>query len=413
MSFLLYPALASLAAWIYLAAGHHRFWHADQRLAPIAPDASAPDASAAGFASDPAADISSRRSTAPAHDWPDISIIIPARDEAETIARVVTAHRQCDYRGTYRIIVIDDRSDDDTAMLARHAGADRVITAPPVPPQWSGKMNGVKAGLVDAARIAPDTEFFLLSDADILFAPSTLTSLVAKARCEGLSLVSLMARLDARGLWGGLLMPAFVYFFQKLYPFPAVNRKAAPIAGAAGGCMLVRRDALEASGGIDQIAHALIDDCALARSIKNVAAREAQARRAIWLGLADDEAISLRDNRALASIWKMVERTAFAQLGRSWLLLILSVFGMVIIYVAPPVITVAGFLGGAPVAACVALGAWALMTMTFRPTARLYALQWPFTPCLPVAGFLYTLMTISSAMLHARGKGVEWKGRRY
>jgi hopene-associated glycosyltransferase HpnB len=241
-------------------------------------------------------------------------------------------------------------------------------------------------------------------------APSTLRRLVAKAGAERLALVSLMARLDSRGLWGALLIPAFVYFFQKLYPFPQSNSPDAEVAAAAGGCMLVEKEALAAAGGVAAIRSQLIDDCALARLIKS--AKSAAPRR-IWIGLADEEVVSLRDNRRLASVWDMVARSAFTQLDHSWLKLAGTVAGMALLYLAP-ILVLALFplhLDGA--AAAFAAAAFAVMAFTYLPTLAVYGQPSWRGFFLPVAAALYTAMTVSSALRHTFGRGGRWKGRIY
>ena len=339
---------------------------------------------------------------------PGVVAVIPARNEEETIGAVAGAHAATDYPGAFSLIVVDDDSSDATVARAAAAAAERltICEAPPLPAGWSGKLWAVNAGLARAKDVAPDAEYVLLTDADIVLAPSTLSRLVAKAEESGAALVSLMARLDARGLWGGLLIPAFVYFFYKLYPFHLVNDPAQPLAGAAGGCMLVRRDALDAIGGVQKINDRLIDDCALAQEIKS-------SGRAVWLGIAKNEAISLRDNRHLSSIWSMVARTAFTQLNHSWPLLAGTLIGMIVVYLAAPAIALGFPLHGNAPAATIAAAAWALMALTYRPISRIYD-QAPWkTFSLPIAALFYTLMTASSALDHARGRGGAWKGRTY
>ncbi len=388
--FLTIIAGVSLTAWGYLAIFHHRFWRASERLEP--------------YVGGP--------------PWPSVTAVIPARDEAETIGDVVRAHMASDYLGPFKVIVVDDGSSDGTGDIARSAAAEERLTvtaAPALPSGWSGKMNAVKAGIDAASYTGSKTppeetpSYYLLTDADIVLSPVTLRRLVAKAQAEKLALVSLMARLDARGFWGGILIPAFVYFFQKLYPFPSSNDPDQPLAAAAGGCMLVCADALHAAGGIEAIHGALIDDCALADLIKN----KGPQRQAIWLGLAKDEAISLRDNRSLNSIWMMVARTAFHQLRHSPWLLMGSVLGMMLLFLAPPMVAIFGLINSAPAAAALAAAAWFIMAATYRPTSALYG-QSPFMAfTLPLAGLLYTLMTIDSARRHWAGKGGQWKGRHY
>jgi len=340
--------------------------------------------------------------------WPGVVAVTPARNEEEAIGAVIAAHAASDYPGAFSIILVDDHSSDETVARARAAGAERltICAAPPLPAGWSGKLWAVNAGLTQAKDIAPDADYVLLTDADIVLAPSTLSQLVAKAEESGAALTSLMARLDARGFWGGLLIPAFVYFFYKLYPFHLVNDPARPLAGAAGGCMLVRRDALDAIGGVSAIGGKLIDDCALADAIKS-------SGRPIWLGIAKDEAVSLRDNRRLSSIWSMVARTAFTQLDHSWSMLGGTLIGMVVVYLAAPAIALGFPLHENALAATIAAAAWALMALTYLPIARIYG-QAPWkTFFLPAAAFFFTLMTVSSAVDHARGRGGAWKGRTY
>ncbi|MEM7743940.1 MAG: glycosyltransferase [Pseudomonadota bacterium] len=374
MSFLIWlPALA----WGFLLLAWGGFWRADQRL---------------------------EGGETPA-EWPAVAAVIPARDEAETISDVVTSLRRTDYPGAFEVFVVDDGSADGTSAEARAAGG-KVITAPPLEPGWSGKLAAVRAGVAEVDRTCPEARWILLTDADIRHAPGTLRALVAMGEGRGLAMVSLMARLDMRGLWGGLLIPAFVFFFQKLYPFPWVNRRGHWCAAAAGGCVLIRREALREIGGIEAIRDALIDDCTLAAAVK-------RAGRAIWLGLADREVVSLRDNRGFQSIWNMVARTAFTQLRHSALLLAGAVAGMGLLYLAPAALVVAGVLLGEVDIVLAGLTASGLMASAYRPTLRHYGRPaWQAT-FLPVAAAMYLAMTVGSAMRHWRGQGGQWKGRTY
>lgn len=378
-------SLAALAAWVFLAVGRGGFWLARERLEP------APEPG----------------------DWPPVIALIPARNETESIATVLRAHAATNYPGGFSVVVIDDNSDDGTAELARTAGEGsprriEVITAPPLTPGWSGKLAALNAGLAHVSDRA--AKYLLFTDADIVHAPATLRRLVCKAESEGLALASLMARLDARGRWGELLIPAFVYFFQKLYPFARSNDRTTKVAAGAGGCMLVNREALAAAGGIEAVRDRLIDDCALAERLK---LEGPGAPRATWIGLATDEVVSLRDNRALASVWSMVARTAFTQLDRSWFKLAGTLAGMALVYVAPPLAALSYPLHRNEVAGVLALAAWILMAMTFLPTLRLYGLPRWRAFLLPIAAVLYSLMTFASALRHLTGDGGSWKGRTY
>ncbi len=378
-------ALAALAAWIYLAVFRGQFWRAGERLE----DASAPDA------------------------WPEIVGVIPARDEAASIGPVIAAHMVSDYPGKFSVILVDDGSTDATADIARKTASEKnrqleVVHAPDLPPGWTGKLWALHHGLHRARKSAQHAKYILLTDADIVLARDTLSRLTAKAERETLALASLMARLDAKGSWGALLIPAFIYFFQKLYPFPRVNDPTDNLAAAAGGCMLIRADALENAGGLKVVKNALIDDCALARRIKDLT-----PSTKIWLGLAKDEAISLRNNQALPTIWNMVARTAYAQLGFSPLLLAGTVIGMALIYLAPPLIILTIGSHWSLFAAFYALCAWGLMAYTYWPTLKLYNRPPWEAAFLPAAAAFYTAMTVSSAVRHWRGQGGQWKGRHY
>ena len=376
-------ATISLLLWLYLWGFRDGYWRADQRLT---------------------------EEPAPAR-WPSVTAVIPARDEAESIGPVIKSHMASDYPGEFNLILVDDHSADATAAIAADSAQAgprpfEIIDAEPLPAGWTGKLWALQTGVNAACRdLKPD--YLLLTDADIVHAPSTLRRLVGKASDETLALTSLMARLDARGFWGSMLAPAFIYFFQKLYPFPAANDHWGSVAAAAGGCMLVRRSSLEDSGGLEAIRGELIDDCALARQIKG------RSERRIWLGLADTEATSLRDNRSLSSFWHMVARTAFTQLDYSVWALFGTVLSMGLIYLAPPLAVIGIPVHGDLRAALAGVGAMALMMLTYRPTLALYGRNVSAALLLPLAAVLYILMTASSAWRHMRGRGGQWKGRKY
>jgi hopene-associated glycosyltransferase HpnB len=370
----------SLAAWIYLAVFHGRFWRADQRLRePPAPPA-----------------------------WPPVVAVVPARNEADVIAASIASLLDQDYPGPFRVVLVDDSSEDGTgdaarALAGRHANGARlcVVRGSPLPAGWAGKMWAVHNGIEEADRIDAEAPYLWLTDADIAHGPTVLRHLVAKAEAERLDLVSLMALLHCRRRWERLLIPAFVYFFQKLYPFPRVNDPADRTAGAAGGCMLVRRAALRAIGGIAAIRDAVIDDCALGRALKR--------NGPIWLGLAEDSR-SIRPYEGLKDVWRMVARSAYDQLGYSPLALAGTVAGMALLYLVPPVVALATPWHGSVAAGALAGLAWLLMAWSFRPTLALYGRPAP-AALLPVAGLLYSLMTLDSARAYYRGRGAYWKGR--
>ena len=369
-------AALSVAIWLYLIFFRGGFWRADQRLG---------------------------RDAAHDGDWPDIAIIIPARNEATLIGRTVSALMAQDYPGRYGVILVDDDSDDGTAAAAR-AADDRVTIARSTPPPegWTGKLWALAVGVERAAEMLPEARYLLFTDADIEHHPATLRDLAAKAEAEQLDLVSLMALLSCKTPWERLLVPAFVFFFQKLYPFPWVNDPKSSVAAAAGGCVLLRTHALVRAGGVAAIRGALIDDCALARLIKR--------RGVIWLGLTETT-ISTRPHGGLGDIWTMVARTAFNQLRYSTILLAASVVAMVVIYVAPPAALIGGLLIGDSPLAALGLACCLFMAAAYGPTLKLYRQPKVSAVFLPIAAALYIAMTVDSAIRHWRGRGGQWKGR--
>jgi len=363
--------------WTYLLLGRGFFWLARERDDQAEP--------------------------APPTRWPTVVAVVPARNEADVIARSVGSLLAQDYPGDFRVILIDDQSEDATADAARATAtrlgqAERleVLTGQPLARGWVGKMWAVNQGVARAGEAAP--VYLLLTDADIGHAPDNLRRLVARAEAGKLALVSLMARLSTQTWAERLLIPAFIFFFDMLFPFGWVNDARSKVAAGAGGCMLVRRDALEAAGGVAAIQHAIIDDCALATRLK--------AQGPIWLGLTR-RAESLRPYGSISDIGKMVSRSAYAQLNYSPWLLVSTVLGMVSTYLAPCAAAVFGH------GAVQALGVlvWLMMGLSFAPIVRYYRLSplWGFA--LPLIGALYTFFTIQSAVQVWQGKGGMWKGR--
>ncbi len=370
----------SLIAWIYLFLFHGRFWRSDQFL-------------------------SQQESLLPS--WPSVIAVVPARNEADVIDKSLASLLNQDYPGPLSVILVDDHSEDGTADVAISCGQKhpkgtqlRIIRSDPLPSGWVGKMWAVNTGVTDALHKEP--EYLWLTDADIEHRPWVLRSLVQKAEQRRLTLVSLMVMLHCKGFWERLLIPAFVFFFQMLYPFPKVNDPRSRISGAAGGCMLVRRTALEAAGGIASIKNEIIDDCALGRRLKQ--------HGAIWIGLTK-QSFSLRPYDGIYGVWKMVARSAFTQLHYSSLLLIGTLVGLAVLYIAPPALIISFPWHYSLSIAALGAGAWLLMAVAYIPTLRLYAQPLWQAVFLPIAGILYALMTFDSALRYWRGKGGHWKGR--
>ncbi len=370
-------ATASLAAWSWLLLCRGDFWKAGERL--------------------------DREYEAPDGAWPPVTAVVPARNEAGVIGCALGALAAQDYQGRFRIVVVDDGSTDGTAATATAAlaGADAEIVAGTPPPRgWTGKLWALEQGI----HAAPETPFLWLSDADVVHPPETLRRLVGKAETDRLDLVSLMVRLRTETAWEKLLIPAFVFFFQKLYPFPQVNDDASRTAAAAGGCVLVRRAALVRIGGLAAIRNELIDDCALAREVKRVGG--------IWLGLADGSR-SIRPYDGLSDIWSMVARTAFHQLGSSAAVLAATVAGMLALYAAPPLAVVLWPLHAIDGALALGALAWLAMARCYRPTCLLYGRAWWEAARLPLAALFFAAMTVDSARTHWLGRGGMWKARRF
>ena len=364
----------SLAIWLYLVLARGGFWRArehDDREQPPEPAA-----------------------------WPAVTAVVPARNEADVIGRAIGSLLAQDYPGSFRVILVDDQSTDGTADVARHAiGAERlqVIDGKPLPAGWTGKLWALSQGVEQASRdAAPD--YVLLTDADIGHAPGNLRALVARAEAGRLALTAQMVKLHCRTRAERLLIPAFVFFFQMLFPFAWVNDPRRRTAAGAGGCMLVRREALEAAGGIASVRAEIIDDCALAARLKR--------QGPIWLGLTE-RAESLRPYDTVGEIGRMISRSAYAQLGYSPWLLAGTLVGMAVTYLAPPILVLVGdgpawFAGAA---------AWALMWLAFQPTLRLYRVSPLWGLVLPVIGAIYSWFTLQSAIQVWRGRGGQWKGR--
>ena len=327
--------------------------------------------------------------------WPTVAAIVPARNEADVITRSIGSLLEQDYPGEFRVILVDDNSSDGTADAARALNDARlvILNGAPLPAGWTGKLWALSQGIAAAER----PEFLWLTDADIEHAPDTLRALVSRAEDGGLQLVSLMARLHCATWAERMLVPAFVFFFQMLYPFERVNRPKG-IGGAAGGCMLVRRTALERAGGIAAIRNALIDDCTFGALIKR--------HGRIWLGLTD-RSRSIRPYRDIGSIAAMISRSAYAQLGYSPLMLIGTLLGLFLVFGAPPLLTLTGSGAGRIMPAV----AWALMALSFQPMLRFYHRSPLYGVALPLIGAFYAGCTLLSAWQHHRGCGGMWKGR--
>lgn len=370
---MIWIALAACLAWAVLLFGRGFFWLARDD------------------------DSDAKRLPHPAR-WPAVCAIVPARNEAETIAATVRGLAAQDYPGPFRMVVVDDRSSDDTGALARAAGDGRllVVTGTGKIPGWSGKLYALQQGL-EAVKDG-DHEYLLFTDADIEHAPDSLRRLVARAIADRRDMVSLMARLRCESAAERWLIPAFVFFFQMLYPFRWSNDPKARTAAAAGGCVLLRRAAFEARGGLLPIKGRIIDDCALAALIKGGGSR-------IWLGLTE-RVRSLRAYDDLGTIRAMVVRTAYAQLLYSPLVLLGMVAALSLVYLSPPLLAIfgEGWARG------LGLLAWAAMALAYAPMLRRFGLSPLRGLALPLVATTYLAFTLDSARAEWAGQGGLWKG---
>jgi hopene-associated glycosyltransferase HpnB len=337
--------------------------------------------------------------------WPAVTAVVPARNEADLIGRSIGSLLRQDYPGPFRIVLVDDDSSDRTADAALRAAAAnpdrpfRLVATQGPPAEWTGKLWALKQGIDAAAEAQPD--YLLLTDADIEHAPDTVSWLVTKSLAGPPAvLISLMAKLRCVSFAERSHVPAFVYFFQMLFPFSWVGRGDASTAAAAGGCMLIRTEALTSVGGIGSVRNALIDDCALAAMLK--------VTGAIWLGLTD-RVRSLRSYPTLATIRQMIVRSAYAQLHFSPLLLIGAIAAMALTFQVPVLLAVVAH--GWP--RLVGLAVWLAMAVSFVPTLRFYRLSPLWGLALPAIAALYQSYTLESAYRHLRRRGGEWKGRFY
>jgi hopene-associated glycosyltransferase HpnB len=358
--------------WVYLFFGHGRFWQSGPELPPVPPI-----------------------------EAPPVDVVVPARDEAATIEPVVASLLAQDYAGAFRIFLVDDNSTDDTAGRAGAAARLTVLAGRPKPDGWSGKMWAVSQGV--SAGTAP---LVFLTDADIVHDPRHLSSLVARleaapAGSASLDLVSEMVRLNCTSAAERTLVPAFVYFFQMLYPFARVNDPRSAVAAAAGGTVLIRREALERIGGIQAIKGALIDDVTLAKAVKS-------GGRAIFLGHSG-LACSIRPYPRAADIWRMITRTAFTQLHHSTALLLVTIMGLAFVWLFPVWLAAFG-LGWQRVCG---IGACALAAISYVPTLRRYRRSPACALALPLVALFYMAATVGSACDHWRGEGARWKNRSY
>jgi hopene-associated glycosyltransferase HpnB len=369
-------AIVGVALWIYLLVGRGRFW-----LNPVKDTAG----------------LVGRRD-----HWPAVVAVVPARNESEVIASSVQSLLQQQYPGPFNVIVVDDDSTDQTAGIAARAGAAvangrlTVLRSEGVSGGWTGKLWALNQGIAAAEFSRPD--YVLLTDADIVHAPDTLSWLVERALTGRYVLTSFMAKLRCESRAERSHVPAFIYFFQMLYPFPWVCRPESSVAAAAGGCMLIRADALAAAGGVASIRSALIDDCSLAAKLKKIGP--------IWLGLTE-RSRSIRPYDTLSDVRQMISRSAYAQLRYSPLLLAATVVGMAITFIVPPLLAI--FATGLP--RYLGLLTWLMMAVSFMPTLRFYRVSPLWSIALPGVALLYLYYTLYSAYQFLRRRGGQWKGR--
>jgi hopene-associated glycosyltransferase HpnB len=341
--------------------------------------------------------------------WPSVVAVVPARNEAETIGRTVRDLAKQDYPGTFSVVIVDDDSEDATASIAGQIADKsgvrervRIVSASALPEGWTGKLWALNEGVANSLELGTDKEapsFYWFTDADVAHGPDTLRRLVVRAERDRLDLASLMVLLQAKTLPERALIPAFLYFFLMLYPPAWIADEELGTAGAAGGCILLRREALERIGGLAAIRGEVIDDCALAKAVKGTGGK-------VWMGLTR-KSESLRAYATFGEIRDLIARTAFTQLRYSALMLMGTLAGMFLTYVAPVILLFARD----STARILGFVAWLLMTLSFLPTVRFYRLSYVWAPLLPLTAVFYTYATWLSAMRYWMGRGGQWKGR--
>jgi hopene-associated glycosyltransferase HpnB len=358
---------ASLGVWIYLLFARGGFW---------------------------------RMELSPQQQWntsaKTVAVVIPARNEEAVVGHAVASLLDQNYPGPVHIFLVDDHSTDRTVESAGVSDRLTIVEAGPLPKGWTGKLWAISEGLKHAGKLEPS--YILLTDADIVHSPDSVAGLVARAEAGGFDLVSYMVKLQCRTPAERALIPAFVFFFFKLYPPAWIARGDRKTAGAAGGCMLIQPRALARIGGIAAIRGELIDDCALAGAVKRGGT--------IWLGLTEGTR-SIRDYTTFAEIRRMISRSAFSQLRHSAWLLAGTLLAMTVIYVAPPLL----ILTGDPMAAACGIAAWILMMISYLPTLRFYRRSILWAPLLPLIVLFYMFATVESAIDYWTGRGGLWKGR--
>ena len=345
----------------------------------------------------------------PLQGWPSVVAIVPARNEAETIGKVVTGLVQQNYSGAFSIVVVDDHSEDGTEDIASQIAGEtpaerrvRIVRASDLPRGWTGKLWALNEGVTspsatDAVEELPT--YYWFTDADVSHGPDTLQRLVARAEKDRLDLASLMVLLQAKTFPERALIPAFLYFFLMLYPPRWIEDDDLATAGAAGGCILLKREALARIGGFAAIRGDVIDDCALAKAIKISGGK-------VWMGLTR-KSESLRAYKTFGEIRDLIARTAFTQLRYSALILAGTLAGMVLTYLAPVLL----LFSHDSTARTLGLTAWILMSGSFLRTVRFYRLSPLWAPLLPLTALFYIYATWLSAVRYWVGKGGSWKGR--
>lgn len=358
---------ASLGAWIYLFFLRGGFWRvrASSDAPPVAANKS-------------------------------VAAVVPARNEQAVVGQAIASLVNQDYTGPFQVFLVDDHSTDATIQAAGAHERLSIVHAGPIPAGWTGKLWAISEGLRPAERLQPD--YILLTDADIVHARDSVSRLVARAEADDLDLTSWMVKLRCNTAAERALVPAFVFFFFMLYPPAWIASRRHKTAGAAGGCMLIRRSALARIGGISAIRSELIDDCALARAVK--------PNGRIWLGLTE-HAHSIRPYDTFAEIGRMISRSAFTELRHSAWLLAATVLGLAVIYLAPPLLV----LTRDPLAMSLGLAAWVLMSISYLPMLRFYGRSAAWAPLLPLIALFYMGATVDSALRYWTGRGGEWKGR--
>ena len=394
MEYLIYISYISLVSWLYISLIHGRSFSSDEGL----------------FWKNEIIFEEKLNFNKPLVFTDSICVMIPARNEEKTILKTLNSIKNQNYENL-QVLVIDDNSSDKTREIVNKFKKGyknlKLLKGKQLPPGWVGKTWALKQAVDQANK--KFFNYYLFVDSDITFSKNLLKKVIYFSKSENFLMVSLMAKLNCNSFWEKMLIPSFIFFFQKLYPFNYVNDKKKNLAAAAGGFIFCKASEFKKENLYNKIRNKVIDDCNIAKLLKK--------NGAIWLGLTN-EIKSGRSYRNLKSIWNMVSRTAFEQLNHSLILLFICILGLTIVYLSPlaiMVIILLFFQLDLQQLHLVVVNfiSFTLMIRIILPTLNFYGVNKHFALAIPITAILYICMAITSAVNYTLFFGNTWKGRKY